>query len=125
MGFELSNKLAGIAGAISTLSTIGSVDAAQAREAAELLAPRSYEELLKPIPNALSLIKAADELTLARERAEAEKRPKARFAQYWGWGYPAYHHHHHHHHHNFYRRWYHHHHHHHHHNFYYPYYPRW
>lgn len=103
----------GALGAISALTAVTATDGALAREAAELLAPRSYTELLRPITNAGPLLTAADELIAARARAKAEAEPNAQLAQ-WGWGGRR---HHHHHHHNWLRRRWHHHHHHHHHRF--------
>ncbi|MGH1571215.1 hypothetical protein ACRAWG_11645 [Methylobacterium sp. P31] len=63
----------------------------------------SYADLVKPIPNAVELLKAAD-----ARAAEARDEGLIQKAQFY------YHHHHHHHHHGYWRRFYHHHHHHHH-----------
>lgn len=101
----LDKKIAGLAGAISALATMTAVKAAQAADVAEVLNPRSYAELLQPIPNAVALLMAADTVNAARAKAEAGQDPNVKLAQY---GYYHHHHHHHHHHH-----WYHHHHHHH------------
>ena len=72
---------------------------------------RSFAELLDPIPNASTLLKAADERT-----GEIDSKP-VELAQY-------YHHHHHHHHHHYRHHHHHHHHHyrhhHHHHHHHYP-----
>jgi hypothetical protein len=106
----MDKKIAGLVGAISALAPMGATDPAAAKSVAEVLNPTSYTQLLQPIPNAVALLKAADEAQAARARAEAERTSNAQVAQ---WFYP---HHHHHHHNNYWRRRYRHHHHHHHHN---------
>jgi ABC-type nickel/cobalt efflux system permease component RcnA len=98
----MDKKAASLVGAISALVTISAVEAARAQEVADVLSARSYAELLQPIPNAVALLMAADEVTAARDKAEAGQTPNVQLAQD--------HHHHHHHH----RRHRHHHHHHHH-----------
>ena len=97
----MDRKTAGLVGAISALVTISAVEAARAQEVTDVLNARSYAELLQPIPNAVTLLMAADEATAARNKAEAEQNPNVQLAQD--------HHHHHHHH----RRHHRHHHHHH------------
>jgi ABC-type nickel/cobalt efflux system permease component RcnA len=103
----MDKKTAGLVGAISGLVTISAVEAARAQEVTEILSARSYAELLQPIPNAVALLMAADELTAARDKAEAGQNSNVQLAQD---------HHHHHHHHRRHHRHHHHHHHHHHHN---------
>jgi hypothetical protein len=113
---DMDKKVAGLVGAVSALATMTAAEAARAREATEILNPRSYAELLQPIPNAVALLIAADALSAARAKGEAGQDPNVKLAQY-EYEYGYYHHHHHHHHHR--RWWYHHHHHHHHHRWYY------
>lgn len=118
----MSKKTAGLVGAISALPLAAVGPAAHARALDEVMTPRSYAELLQPIPNAVALLGEAK----AREAARPE--PRIQTAQYYGgwggyYGQPYYHHHHHHHHHwnggwggwGYYGRPYYHHHHHHHH----------
>ena len=105
----MDKKTAGLVGAISALVTISAVEAARAQEVTDVLNARSYAELLQPIPNAVALLMAADEVTAARNKAEAGQNPNVQLAQD--------HHHHHHHHRRHHRHHHHHHHHpHHHHN---------
>jgi hypothetical protein len=113
----MDKKIAGLAGAITSLASMQAAEASPAKNVTEIVNPRSYAELLQPIPNAAALLKAVDAVDAARAEAEAKQKPNMRLAQYWDY-YP--HHHHHHHHSYYYRRPYHHHHHHHH--SYYPYY---
>ena len=117
----MDKKIAGLAGAITSLASMHAADASPAQNVTEIVSPRSYAELLQPIPNATALLKAVDSADAARAEVEAKRNPNVRLAQYWDY-YP--HHHHHHHHHNSYYQppYYHHHHHHHHHHSYYPYY---
>ena len=116
----MDKKLAGLLGAVATLGTFNAAAATPAAPT-DILRANSYADLLEPIPNAVALLQAVDELApaLAKENTQV--------AQF-------YHHHHHHHHHSFYRRHHHsyyppvvvvpryrhhhHHHHHHHHSFY-------
>jgi hypothetical protein len=111
----MDKKIAGLAGAMTSLASMHAAEAVPVQNETEIMNPRSYSELLQPIPNAVALLKAVDRANAARVEAEAKRKP--RLAQYY------YHHHHHHHHNYYYRRpYYHHHHHHHHHHSYYPYY---
>ena len=117
----MDKKIAGLVGAITAGA---SLDIAQAALAAtpnvtEILRPRSYEELLKPIPNAVTLLRAVEAAKAAGLRAGADsgRTPNVQQAQYYPY-YPyyyPYYHHHHHHHHSYYPYYHHHHHHHHHH----------
>lgn len=119
----MDKKIAGLAGAISSLAAMQAADALPAQGITDITNPRSYAELLQPIPNAAALLKAVDAESAARAAAKAKRNPNVRLTQYWGDdGYPDYHHHHHHN--NYYYPYYppyydHHHHHHHHHNQYY------
>jgi hypothetical protein len=90
----MAKMLAGLVGAV-TVAAVGAPGHADAAMQAS-----SYADLLKPIPNAVEVLKALD--------AEAQPEAMVQEVQY-------YHHHHHHHHHRYYRRRYYHHHHHHHH----------
>jgi hypothetical protein len=116
----MDKKIAGLAGAITSLASIHAADASPAQNVTEIVSPRSYAELLQPIPNATALLKAVDSADAARAEVEAKRNPNVRLAQYWDY-YP-HHHHHHHHHNSYYQPPYYHHHHHHHHHSYYPYY---
>lgn len=100
----MDKKIVGlIGGAISALALLGPARAetAAAPPAAQSLAAGSFEDLLQPLPNAASILRAVDE---ANANGEATQPGDLMLAQYY------YHHHHHHHH---YRRHHHHHHHHH------------
>lgn len=106
----MDKKIAGLVGAISALAPMGAMGPAAAKIVADVLSPTSYAELLQPIPNAVALLKTADEMEAAARASKAgEPGAQTQLAQYW------YHHHHHHHHNNYWRRRYYHHHHHHHH----------
>ena len=90
----MDKKIAGLVGAVSALATAIAVEAVRAQNVTEVLNPRSYAELLQPIPNAVALLIAADAVdavNVARAKAEAERDPNEILAQY------GYHHHHHHH----------------------------
>jgi hypothetical protein len=96
-------------GGASALALLGGypATAAPAPDEANLLQPaRSFAELLDPIPNAESVLRAEIELSAAG--TSAQEKPLV-VAQYYNQHHHHYHHHHYHHHH------YHHHHHHHHH----------
>jgi hypothetical protein len=120
----MEKKIAGLLGAMATLGAFNGAEAAPAPAPAptDVLRANSFADLLEPIPNAATLLKAVDE---SRPAPSADE--NVQLAQF-------YHHHHHHHHHSQYRRGYdyaprviivpprryrhHHHHHHHHHSFY-------
>jgi hypothetical protein len=101
----MDKKIAGLAGVLAAATAVVPVQAAPAPQ--QLSRANAYADLLKPIPDAVAELKAAD--AAAREQTERQ----TQVAQYWGDGY--YYHHHHHHHNNYWRRrrWHHHHHHHH------------
>jgi len=100
----MDKSVAGLIGAVGAL-VAGSAQAATAVPVtvSPVLQASSYADLLKPIPNALEVLKAQAEAAPPAPGGDAE--PTVQTVQY-------YHHHHHHHHH--YRRYHHHHHHHHH-----------
>jgi hypothetical protein len=105
----MDKRIAGLIGAAAALTTAHSAAAAAptTSELAHLQQPKSYAELLQPIPNAVTVLKSDDQ-------SRAVSGPVERVGYY---------HHHHHHHHGYSRgyyggyapRRYHHHHHHHHH----------
>lgn len=115
----MDRKFAGIVGALSVATVVNSAEAVAAPELEQAMSASSYSELLRPIPNAVVLLKIADELN---SQPNEPAKTGEQVAQFWGG--PFFHHHHHHHHHNNYwrRRYYHHHHHHHHNNYYRRYY---
>ena len=91
----MQNKMTGLLGAVAALGTLGIAQAAPAPERSDVLKANSFAELLEPIPDAVSRLKALDE---SQSSSPAERRIQL-----------AQHHHHHHHHHH--RRHHHHHHH--------------
>jgi hypothetical protein len=128
----MEKKIAGLLGAMAALGAFNATEAAPIPTPApsDVLRANSFAELLEPIPNAATLLKAVDE---SRPSPSADE--NVQLAQFY-----HHHHHHHHHHHSFYprygygpgyeygpgvvvvpryRRYYHHHHHHHHHHSFY------
>jgi hypothetical protein len=105
----MDKRIAGLLGAAAALTTMHMAAQAAPAPSTDPAPAASYGDLLAPIPDALSALKA-DDARLAS--GQAEQQP-VELAQYF------YHHHHHHHHHRFYRvlprPYFHHHHHHHHH----------
>ncbi len=109
----MDKNLAGLIGVVSALVATAPASAATAHPVTieSALLARSYADLLKPIPNALALLKASD-----AAQAESASEPTVPASQgmiedvQFIIRLPHHHHHHHHHHH---RRWRHHHHHHH------------
>jgi hypothetical protein len=107
---DMDKRIVGLLGAAAALTTIhsGAAAAPGTSDLAHLRQPKSYAELLEPIPNAVTVLKSDDE-------SRAVSGPVERVGYY---------HHHRHHHHGYfrgynyyggyYRRRYHHHHHHHH-----------
>jgi hypothetical protein len=98
----MDKKAAGLIGAISAFPLAASAPAA-AKTIDEVMSPRSYAELLQPIPNAVALLQEM-------AAKPAPPKPLIQTAQYYydpynggygyGYGYyprPRYHHHHHHH----------------------------
>lgn len=124
-----------VAGLIGAVTLLAAADPAQAAMPAETrltaaMQAESYADLLKPIPNAVALLKEADEAAGKAELlpAASEGEATVQQAQYYYHHHHHHHHgfyppfyHHHHHHHRYYRRYHHHHHHHHHHGYYVPY----
>ncbi|ACB27169.1 hypothetical protein [Methylobacterium radiotolerans] len=123
-----------VAGLIGAVTLLAAADPAQAAMPAPVnldaaMRVESYADLLKPIPDAVALLKQSDEVGAKAELLAPafEGEATVQQAQYY---YHHHHHHHHgfyppfyrhhHHHHRYYRR-YHHHHHHHHHGYYVPY----
>jgi hypothetical protein len=110
----MDKKLAGLLGAAAALTTMASAQAATPQQT-EMAPATSYRDLLDPVPNALSQLKAED--------AKRNETPKTEVAQI---SVQVGHHHHHHHHHHHrgvvvrlgpgHHHYHHHHHHHHHHN---------
>jgi hypothetical protein len=94
----MDKRIAGLLGAAAALTAVNTAPAATAGQETGFAPATSYRELLDPIPNAATVLKAADEA----QRTEAPAGGETRL---------AYHHHHHHHH--WWRRHHHHHHHHH------------
>jgi hypothetical protein len=76
----MDKKITGLASAISSLALMQAADASPTKTVSEILNPRSYAELLQPIPNAGSLLK---EIDAARAVAQANQSPNVRLAQYW------------------------------------------
>jgi hypothetical protein len=109
----MDKRIAALLGAAAALTTVTAAQAATA-STPQLPAATSYRDLLDPIPNAVSLLKA-DDARLAEQPATAEQ--VAQLSVRIG------HHHHHHHHHHIVprpmRRMFRHHHHHHHHHHHY------
>jgi hypothetical protein len=112
---DVDKTIVGLVGAISTVAAVGvaPTNTAQASPAAspglaEVMRVEAYEDLLKPIPNAVALLR--EDETMRAQAGEATTKGDVQLAY----------HHHHHHHHRWWRRWhrYHHHHHHHHHHHY-------
>jgi hypothetical protein len=108
----MDKKLAGLLGAAAALTTMTAAQAATPEQKTEMTPATSYRDLLDPVPNALSALKADD-----AKRNEAPRTELAQVTVQVG-----HHHHHHHHHHRGVvvrlgpgHHHYHHHHHHHHH----------
>jgi hypothetical protein len=117
----MEKRIAGLLGAVATLGAFNAAQAAPTPNPTDVLRANSYADLLEPIPNAASLLKAVDE-----SKPVPSANENVQLAQFY-----HHHHHHHHHHHGYYRggygydaygprvvivpRYRHHHHHHHHH----------
>ena len=104
----MDKTVAGLIGAVAALATATPQPASAAAVFETAMQASSYADLLKPIPNALDLMRASAEASEAggAVRSTAEGGATVQPVQY-------YHHHHHHHHHRYRRRYYRHHHHHH------------
>ena len=129
----MDKTVAGLIGAVTLLSAADPAQAAMPAPTGLTAAmhAESYADLLKPIPDAVALLKESDEAAAKAEPlpAASEGEATVQQAQYYYYHhhhhhhhgfYEPYYHHHHHHHHRYYRR-YHHHHHHHHHGYFVPY----
>jgi hypothetical protein len=98
MEMHMDKKTAGLVGVISALPLAAAAPAA-AKTLDEVMTPRSYAELLQPIPNAPALLKEAIASQPGQE-PEARVETAQYYDPYGGDGYyqrPRYHHHHHHH----------------------------
>jgi hypothetical protein len=102
----MDKSIAALIGA-AALSTVTAAPAAASAPGSELAPATNYRQLLDPVPNALSALKA-DDTRLGGDPLRLAETAVITKAQY----------HHHHHHHHRYRRRHHHHHHHHHHQYY-------
>src|SRR5271163_4128230 len=117
----MDKKLAGLLGAAAALTTMSSAQAAAPVQQTEIVPVTSYRDLLDPVPNALSALKA-DDARLAESQGMQDQSTQdgVRVAQITvqvghhhhhhhhhhrgvvvrvGPGHPRHHHHHHHHHH--------------------------
>ena len=56
----MDKKIASLAGAITSLASMHAASASPAQNVTEIVSPRSYAELLQPIPNATALLKVVD-----------------------------------------------------------------
>jgi hypothetical protein len=63
---DMDKKIASLVGAFTSLASMHSAEASPAHNMADIVSPRSYAELLKPIPNAAALLKAVDSAAAAR-----------------------------------------------------------
>jgi hypothetical protein len=100
----MDKTIASMIAVIGALAPLGAAQAATpSSEVEQAMQARSFSELLQPIPNAASVLKAVNERVA--DESPTDSQPCVQVAQY---------HHHHHNHHHHWRRWYHHHHHHHH-----------
>src|SRR5579863_10138785 len=84
----MDKKISGLLGAAAAITTVTGAQAVPV-QTVQNAAPASYQELLKPIPDAVAALKADD-------AARAQGGADVKLAQYY------YHHHHHHHHHGYY-----------------------
>src|ERR1700733_12967795 len=114
----MDKKLAGLLGAAAALATMSSAQAAAPVQQSEIAPATSYRDLLDPVPNALSALKADDARRAESQGTQGESsQDGVRVAQISvqvghhhhhlhrgvvvrvGPGHHHYHHHHHHHHH--------------------------
>jgi hypothetical protein len=109
----MDKSLAGLLAVASVLAVPAQAATGPAVNVDAVMQVSSYADLLKPIPNALAVLRASAAAGVEAKPVQpaADGEPGVEQVQYW-----YYRHHHHHHHHDWwYRRRYHHHHHHHHH----------
>jgi hypothetical protein len=83
----MDKKIAGLLGAAAALTTVSAANASVTVAAADPAPAATYSDLLKPVANALALLRADDAARLQQQPARVQ------IAQY--------HHHHHHHHHGY------------------------
>ena len=57
----MEKRIAGLLGAVATLGAFNAAQAAPTPNPTDVLRANSYADLLEPIPNAASLLKAVDE----------------------------------------------------------------
>ena len=101
----MDKSLAGLIGAVGTLAAVAPAHAlpAQQMPAQDAMQVRSYSDLLKPIPNALELLKAQEaqggEATLQPVQLVIAPPRQYHHHHHHAYRRPVYHHHHHHHHH--------------------------
>jgi hypothetical protein len=88
----MDKKLAGLLGAAAALTTMTAAQAAMPDQKTEMAPVASYRDLLDPVPNALSALKADN-----AKRDEAPKTQLAQVSVQVGGGHHHYHHHPHHH----------------------------
>src|SRR5580693_7252605 len=71
---EMQKKLAGTMGVISAVAALDCAQAAapSATKVSEFLRPQSFAELLKPVPNALALLKEVDDSQAAQRKANPQ-----------------------------------------------------
>ena len=72
----MDKKIASLVGAITSLASMHSAEASPAQNVTDIVSPRSYAELLKPIPNAAALLKAVDSADAARAEVGSQAEPK-------------------------------------------------
>ncbi len=106
----MDKTLIGMVAAIGAMAPLAAHADVSTTEVSASMEASSFSELLKPIPNALAILKAVDEQETVNPTPEGVQDDGVMMAQY-------HHHHHHHHHHHYY-----HHHHHHHHYWYHHHY---
>jgi hypothetical protein len=104
----MDKSLAGLLGVVSVLAVPAHAATALPPDLGAAMRADSYADLLKPIPNALELMKVAAAAKVAPTELQLEGLATTQEVQYWYYR-------HHHHHHYYRRRWYRHHHYYHHH----------
>jgi hypothetical protein len=112
----MDKRIAGLLGAVSGLAlTAGQTAAAPIPDISNIQSPKSYSELLEPIPNAAALLRVADAAEAAAKGAPSEGATDPAVKLVYDHHHHHHHNYHHHHHHHYPPWWYYHHHHHHHH----------
>jgi hypothetical protein len=119
----MNKRISALLGAVSGLAlTAGQASAAPTPDISTIENPRSYSELLDPIPNALTILKASDAATESGAKAPSSPSSDPNVKLAYDHHHHHYHHHHHHHHYHHHHHHHHYHHHHHHHHHHYPHY---